>query len=82
VTTAELVDVLLSQSKIPVLVKPQAKATEILGVRDGMLHVAIKAPPIDGKANDVLLKFLSKQTGKNCELVAGASGKKKLIRCG
>lgn len=74
-------DELLALERIPVTVKPSAAKTEILGVRNDSLHVALKAPPIEGKANEELLKFLQKQTGKRCELVSGATSRKKIVRC-
>jgi len=41
-------------------VKPNAKKTVILGVNDEHLYIALQAPPIDGAANEVLVKFLAK----------------------
>jgi uncharacterized protein len=72
---------LLTRNKIPVTVKTGAPKTEILGVRNDTLHVALKAQPVEGKANEALLKLLSKQTGKQCTIIAGAASKKKLISC-
>ena len=41
-------------------VKPNAKKTVILGVNGEYLHIALQAQPIEGVANEVLLKFLAK----------------------
>ena len=42
---------------------PRGKRTEIIGVVDGALRIRVQAPPVDGKANKVLIKFLAKQLG-------------------
>ena len=76
VTIAEV----LGKQFLPVLVKPGAVRTEILGVREARLHIALHAPAIEGKANEALLKFLSKQTGKRYEIVAGGSTRRKLLK--
>ena len=47
------------QARIVVQVQPNARQNEVLRFRDGVLHVRVAAPPIDGKANQELLKFLS-----------------------
>jgi len=36
-------------------VKPRASKSRILGVREGMLEVALAAPPVDGEANAELI---------------------------
>ena len=76
-----MIQEILTKEKILVLVKPGAKTTELLGVRDGRLHIALKAPPIEGKANEELCKFLSKLTKKKCEIISGATSKKKIVKC-
>jgi hypothetical protein len=45
--------------KIEVLVKPRASRSRVLGVREGLLEVAVAAPPVDGAANDALLVCLA-----------------------
>jgi len=47
------------QTKIVTQVQPNARQNEVLGFKDGVLHVRIAAPPVGGKANQELLKFLS-----------------------
>ena len=47
---------------LAVEVKPNARESKIIAWRDsGTAVIAIKAPPIDGKANQELIKFLSKE---------------------
>lgn len=39
--------------------KPGARETGVLGLRHGRLHIQVKAPPVDGKANAALCKWLA-----------------------
>jgi uncharacterized protein (TIGR00251 family) len=43
-----------------VLVQPKAGKDEIAGLHGDELKVRIKAPPVDGAANQALVKFFSK----------------------
>ena len=40
-------------------VQPGAKNTEVIGVHGGYLKIRIKAPPIEGRANDALVQWLA-----------------------
>ncbi len=40
-------------------IKPNAKKNEIIIDDSGNIKIKIKAPPVDGKANKELIKFLS-----------------------
>ncbi len=68
---------------IAVRVTPRARKNEIVDIlSDGTVKVHLTAPPIEGKANEALLKFLAKILGvplKQLEIVAGANGRDKLI---
>lgn len=44
---------------LSVYIQPNAKQDEIVGLYDNHLKIKIKAPPIDGKANKQLKKFLA-----------------------
>lgn len=43
--------------------QPGAKRDAIVGEYDGKLKVALTAPPVDGKANEKLMKFLASELG-------------------
>lgn len=45
--------------KLPVVLKPQAKRNQIVGIINGRLKIAIVAPPVEGKANIALIVFMS-----------------------
>ena len=44
-------------------IRPSASRSKIVGEHDGRLKVQVAAPPVDGKANEVLVKFLAKHLG-------------------
>ena len=46
---------------IHVKVTTRAKKNKVLGFKDDILRVHITAPPIGGKANEALIKFLAKE---------------------
>lgn len=66
-----------------VRVTPRASKNEIVEVlNDGTVKVHLTAPPVEGKANEALVKFLSEVLGvapSRIEVVAGANGRDKLI---
>jgi uncharacterized protein (TIGR00251 family) len=43
-----------------VLVVPRASRSEVVGAHDGSLRVRIAAPPVDGAANEELVRVLAK----------------------
>ncbi len=66
-----------------VRVVPRAAVNEIVGEHDGALKVRITAPPVDGAANDALIKLLAKQfrvSRSDVEIVGGGTSKSKRIK--
>jgi uncharacterized protein (TIGR00251 family) len=62
--------------------KPKAKKTAILRARAEAVEIAIAAPPVDGAANEELIRFLSKLLGvpkKSVKIVRGESSPLKLL---
>jgi len=68
---------------ITVRVTPRSKKNEILGVmEDGTIKVRLTAPPLEGRANKVLIQYLSEVldiSTSRIEIVAGETNKDKLI---
>jgi len=63
--------------------QPRAKKDELLGPERGYLKVRIAAPPVEGKANEHLRRFLANEFGvpkSRVELVGGARTGFKRIR--
>ncbi|NVH46673.1 DUF167 family protein YggU [Photobacterium damselae] len=46
---------------IRLYIQPKASRDQIIGIHGEELKIAITAPPVDGKANAHLTKYLSKQ---------------------
>lgn len=69
--------------KLAFYIQPQASKSEIVGLHgDGSIKVRIHAPPVDGEANDELIRFLAKllKIKKNqIEITAGHSSRKKIL---
>ena len=40
-------------------IQPGAKKTEFAGLHGDALKIRLSAPPVDGKANDALIKFIA-----------------------
>jgi hypothetical protein len=70
-------------SALAVRVTPRSSRNEIVGVlSDGTIKVHIAAAPVDDEANAELVKFMADVLGipkSRLEIVAGASGRDKLI---
>jgi len=70
------------QARITVRVQPNASQNNILGFKDGVLRIRIAAPPIKGKANQELIKFLGDVLGVskgNLAIKKGMTSKTKVI---
>lgn len=66
-----------------VRVAPRASKSEIVGEHDGTLKIRLAAPPVDGAANEELIKLLANffEVNKSAvEILSGATGKTKQIR--
>lgn len=63
-------------------VQPKASKTRIAGIHDGCLKLAIAAPPVDGRANQEVVKFLAdllEIPSRDVTLKSGAQGRRKLV---
>lgn len=68
-----------------VRVQPNAARNEVLGFKDGCLRVKIAAPPVKGKANQELLRFLSdilKVSRSDITIRKGMASRTKIITIG
>ena len=68
--------------RIRVRVKPRASKSRIVGVREAALEVAVAAPPVDGEANEQLIRVLAEALGcakSAIEIVSGAGSRSKLV---
>jgi uncharacterized protein (TIGR00251 family) len=68
---------------IEVKVKPNARASVLEQSDDGQWLAQLKAPPVDGKANEELIGLVARRFGCPRSVVSirsGASGRRKLVR--
>jgi uncharacterized protein (TIGR00251 family) len=68
---------------LSIKVIPRASKDEIVGEGPGELKVRLKAPPVDGAANEALVRFMSgklKVPKSSIELVSGHTSRHKVIR--
>jgi uncharacterized protein len=70
-------------SALALRVTPRSSKNEIVEVlSDGTVKVHLTAPPVEGKANEALLKFLAEILDvpvSKLDIVAGAGGRDKLV---
>lgn len=66
-----------------VKVVPRARRDEIAGVEGTAVKVRLNAPPVEGKANEALVKFLAAELGvrrADVEILRGETARHKLVR--
>jgi uncharacterized protein (TIGR00251 family) len=66
-----------------VRVAPRAPVTGAAGEHDGALKVRVAAPPVEGAANEELVRFLARSFGvtlKDVEITAGHTSRTKSVR--
>jgi len=71
--------------RIRVVAQPGAARSEVAGEHDGCLKLRVAAPPVDGRANDEIVRFLADRLDlpkRAVRLAAGASGRRKLFEAG
>ena len=64
-------------------IQPAAKKTEVVGVHGDALKIRLAAPPVDGKANAALIKFIAAQLGvskNSVTLISGDTARAKRLR--
>jgi len=72
-----------SDTIITIRVIPRAKKSEISQVlADGTIKIRLTAPPVEGKANQALVRFLADVfdiSPSNIEIISGKKGRKKVV---
>ena len=66
-----------------VRVVPRASKTAAAGEHDGALRVRVAAPPVEGAANEELVRFLAGTFGvaaREVEILSGHASKSKRVR--
>jgi len=68
--------------KLSIQVHPGAKKNEVVRFEAGVWHIKVAAPPVEGKANEALIKFLSKSLDipkSKISLEKGTTSRHKII---
>lgn len=68
--------------RLSLKITPGAPRDEVLGELGDAVRVKLRAPPVDGKANEALIRFLAKMLGLHASalrLVAGATARRKVV---
>jgi uncharacterized protein (TIGR00251 family) len=63
-------------------VQPRASREEVAGVTADAIRLRLTAPPVDGAANEALIRFLAASLGvprTSVVLVSGRTGRTKLV---
>jgi uncharacterized protein (TIGR00251 family) len=63
-------------------VQPRAARDEFVGLHDGCLKIRLTAPPVEGAANEALMRFLSNWLDlprRQISLVSGPGSRRKLV---
>jgi uncharacterized protein len=70
-------------TELDVWLQPRASRDEISGVQGGALKIRVAAAPVEGEANEALLRLLAKCVGlprSSVEIVRGRTGRRKTVR--
>jgi uncharacterized protein (TIGR00251 family) len=63
-------------------VQPRAAKTEVRGLHGGAIKLRVAAPPVDGAANEEIVRFLAATFGiprRAVVITAGGSARRKLV---
>jgi uncharacterized protein (TIGR00251 family) len=67
---------------LSVHVQPKASTTECVGIHGDALKIRVAAPPVDGAANDELIRFLARRLSMpstSIQMYSGARGRHKRV---
>ena len=67
---------------LTVHIQPRASTTEYVGIHGDAIKIRVAAPPVDGAANDELIRFLARQfsiPASSVRIRSGASGRHKRV---
>jgi hypothetical protein len=68
---------------VDIVVQARASRTRVGPIVGGRLRVAVTAPPVDGRANEAVVRALAEALGVRCaavSIVRGERGRRKTVR--
>lgn len=69
-------------ARLTIRLSPRASRDEVVGMREGMLVVRVTAPPVDGAANEALVRLLAKLLDvarSDVTVVSGKTARTKVV---
>jgi uncharacterized protein len=73
----------VARAELRVRLQPRARRDEIVGERAGQALIRVTAPPVDGRANQALVKLIAARAGvakSSVSVVLGKGTRDKLVR--
>lgn len=67
-------------TRLTVRIVPRASRDVVVGMRSGALLVRVTAPPVDGAANEALIRVLSRRLGVARTAVSIATGRTSRVK--
>ncbi len=77
-----MIEVTKGGVRLHLFIQPKSSKNEVVGLHNGLLKIKITAPPIDGKANEGLIEFLSDYFDipkRDIVLIRGETGRTKTV---
>ncbi|MCL1887204.1 MAG: DUF167 domain-containing protein [Betaproteobacteria bacterium] len=68
--------------RLSVQISPNGKKSEILSVTDDALRIRLQAPPVEGKANEALIRFIADKLDlpkSHIQITHGFTNRRKLL---
>jgi uncharacterized protein (TIGR00251 family) len=68
--------------RINIYVQPRASRTEVVGEHGDAIKLRVAAPPVEGEANEEVVRFIAKRLGVSnsaVSLVSGETGRRKIV---
>ncbi|MGB7631657.1 MAG: DUF167 domain-containing protein [Candidatus Deferrimicrobium sp.] len=68
---------------VSIRVVPRSSKEGVAGFEGGVVRIRLNAPPVEGKANEALVRFLAEAVGvprSRITLITGVRGRSKVVR--
>ncbi|MEK6826464.1 MAG: DUF167 domain-containing protein [Nanoarchaeota archaeon] len=63
-----------------IIVHPRKRKTEILEKRNGVLIINVKGKAENNEANNEIIRFFTKKSGKKVKIIRGLRSKRKTLK--
>lgn len=76
------IDAISGGIRLTLHVQPRASATEVAGLHGDALKLRVASPPVDGAANEEIVRFLAERLGvprRQVTIISGATGRRKTV---